>query len=68
MFSTQAGFLRKNSLFFDLRALELRVEKKKAKKKYTRDTGGAGPSPSFPPARPAPRPESHGPHAAGVAS
>jgi hypothetical protein len=34
---------------------------KKAKKNYTRDTGGARPSPSLPPARPAPpRPESHG--------
>jgi hypothetical protein len=38
MFSTQACFLRKNGLFFDLRALELRVEEKKNKKKYTRDT------------------------------
>jgi hypothetical protein len=51
MFSTQACFLRKNGLFFDLRILELRVEKKKHKKKYTRDTGGAGPSPSSPPAQ-----------------
>jgi hypothetical protein len=61
--------LWKNGLFFDLRALELRVEKKKAKKKYTRDTGG-GPKPLLTPPR-APRPapsESHGPHAAGVAS
>jgi hypothetical protein len=68
MFSTQACFLWKNGLFFDLRALELRVEEKKANKKYTRDTGGARPSPSLPPERPASRPESHGPHAAGVSS
>jgi hypothetical protein len=69
-FSTQACFLWKNGLFFYLRAVELRVEKKKAKKRYTRDTGGGArpASPSSTPARPAPRHESHGPHAAVVAS
>ena len=40
MFSTQACFLWKNGLFFDLRILELRVEKKKPIKS-TRATPGA---------------------------
>ena len=78
--SRELGFRFKNDvfysgLFFVEKRPVFRFEdpgaprgEKKANKKYARDTGGARPSPSLPPERPAPRPESHGPHAAGVAS
>jgi hypothetical protein len=58
--------LRKTACFFAL--VKWRSTwRKKAKKRYTRGTGGARPRPSSPPARPAPRPESPGPHAAEAA-
>jgi hypothetical protein len=67
VFYLRPVFLWENGLFFDLGIPELRVEKKKKKKKNKkRATPGA--RAQAPPARPAPRPESHGPHAAGVAS
>jgi hypothetical protein len=59
--------LRKTACFFALVKWPLRVEKKR-RKKYTRGTGGAPPSPSFPPVRLPLRPESPGPHVAEAAS
>jgi hypothetical protein len=55
-------------VFFRSGEMALRVGGKKAKKKCTRGTGGAPPSPSLPtrapPSAPPPRPESPGLHAA----
>jgi hypothetical protein len=61
-------FCEKNGLFFRSGEMALRVEKKNTRKSTRATPGARAQAPPPPPARPAPRPESHGPHVAEVAS